>query len=118
MLISGRTDDSGRPIGATVTLSLARSRSRVTPEVPSVDADSVKLLLRLAEDHERIAAELDDLLVHRLFSAGLSLQAALSLLGDHPAAEKIWDTINDLDRAIADLRNILFDQPVEAVRGR
>lgn len=116
MLISGRMDDDERPTGATVTLSLARSRSRVTPEVPAVDEDSVKLLLRLAEDHDRIAAGLNDLLVHRLFSAGLSLQAALSILGDHPVAEKIWAAVDDLDRAIIDLRSILFDQPVAATR--
>ena len=84
--------------------------------MPAVDADSVKLLLRLAEDHDRIAAGLNDLLVHRLFSAGLSLQAALGMLGDHPAAEKLWDTVNDLDLAITDLRSILFDQPVPAAR--
>ena len=116
MLISGRTDDDGRPMGATVTLSLVRSRSRVTSEVPAVDEDSLKLLLRLAEGHDQIAAALNDLLVHRLFSAGLSLQAALGMLGDHPAADRIWDTINDLDRAITDLRSILFDQPVPAAR--
>jgi hypothetical protein len=48
--------------------------------------------------------------VHRLFSAGLSLQTALGILGAHPATGKIWDAVNDLDLAVRELRSILFDQ--------
>ena len=78
------------------------------------EADSAQVMLRLAEDRERIAAGMNDLLVHRLFSAGLSLQAALGFLGDHPAAGKVWDAVNDLDLALRDLRSILFDQQAPA----
>ncbi len=111
MLISPRMDDDGGHSGATVTLSLAKSEPRLGSAAPVAgEGDSAQVLLRLAEDRERIAAGMNDLLVHRLFSAGLSLQAALGILGDHPAAGKVWDAVNDLDLALRGLRSILFDQ--------
>jgi anti-anti-sigma factor len=115
MLISPRIDDDGGHSGATVTLSLAKSEPRLGSAAPVAgEADSAQVMLRLAEDRERIAAGMNDLLVHRLFSAGLSLQAALGFLGDHPAAGKVWDAVNDLDLALRDLRSILFDQQAPA----
>ena len=54
---------------------------------------------------------MNHLLVHRLFSAGLSLETAREMLGDHPASGRICDAVTDLDRAIRELRSFLFDQP-------
>ena len=39
---------------------------------------------RLSEDHDRIAGG-DDKVVHQLFSAGLAVEAALGLIGEHVA---------------------------------
>lgn len=76
---------------------------------PGRAGDSVAMILRLAEDHDRIAAGMNDIVVHRLFSAGLSLQTALGMIGDHPAARKVQEAIGELDAAIRDFRNVLFD---------
>ena len=114
MLISTRLDDDGEHMGATVTLSLAKSEPRLAAAAPVSgvgEGDSAQVIVRLVEDRERIAEGLNDLLVYRLFSAGLSLQAALGMLRDHPAAGRIWDAVNDVDLAVRDLRSILFDQP-------
>jgi signal transduction histidine kinase len=72
-------------------------------------ADSPEMSLRLAEDHDRIAEGLNDLVVRRLFSAGLALEAALALVGEHRAAGKIEHAISELDQAITDLRGTVFD---------
>jgi signal transduction histidine kinase len=40
------------------------------------------MMLRLAGDRDRIAGELSDIVVRRLFSAGLALEAALALTGE------------------------------------
>jgi hypothetical protein len=74
-------------------------------------ADTPEMTLRLTEDHDRIAEGLNDVIVHRLFSAGLTLEAALTLIGSHPAACRIEDAIGELDQAIRDLRNAVFDRP-------
>ncbi len=62
----------------------------------------------LAEDHVRIAHGLNDIVVRRLFSAGLDLQAALSLISDQHVAGKIERVLGELDLAIRDLRNTVF----------
>ena len=72
-------------------------------------ADSLEMTLRLVEDHDRIAGRLDDILVHRLFSAGLILEASLGLVGEHRAAGRIQHAISELDLAIRDIRDIVFD---------
>jgi hypothetical protein len=47
---------------------------------------------------------LNDVVVHRLFTAGIDLQAALGLMGDHPASGKICHAVDELDQAIRDIR--------------
>ena len=73
-------------------------------------AGSMEAILLLADEHERIAHGLNDVVVRRLFSAGLDLQAALGLIGDHRAAGKIERVLDELDLAIRDLRNTIFDR--------
>ena len=64
-----------------------------------------------AEDRERIAAGLNDLVVRRLLTAGEDLQAALGLMGDHPANGKIRHAVDELDQAIRDIPDTIFDRP-------
>jgi signal transduction histidine kinase len=71
--------------------------------------DLATLALHVVRDRDRIAREMNDMVVHRLFSAGLALESALGLLGDHPGAGKVNDAIGELDLAIRDIRNVVFD---------
>jgi hypothetical protein len=70
----------------------------------------------LIEDHDRIAQSMNDVVVRRIFAAGLDLEAALSLIGDHKGASKICHAIDELDHAIRDIRDIIFDHG-HAIRG-
>jgi signal transduction histidine kinase len=72
-------------------------------------AASAELIRYLTEDHDRIAQGLNDVVVRRIFAAGLDLQAALGLIGDHPGASKIWHAIDGLDQAVRDIRDTIFD---------
>ncbi len=76
---------------------------------PGRAGDSAEVTLRLVQDHDRIAGGMNDIVVHQLFSAGLALETALGLMGDHPGAAKVRDAIGELDLAIRDFRNVLFD---------
>jgi hypothetical protein len=49
-----------------------------------------------------------DVVVRRIFAAGLDLQAALGLIGEHRAAVKICHAIDELDLAIRDVRSAIF----------
>jgi signal transduction histidine kinase len=62
------------------------------------------------EDHDRIARGLNDVVIHRIFAASLDLQAALGLIGDHSGSGKIRHAIDELDHAIRDIREIIYDR--------
>lgn len=72
-------------------------------------ATSAELTRYLTEDHDRIAQGINDVVIRRIFAAGLDLQAALELIGEHRAASKIWHAIGELDQAVRDIRGIIFD---------
>ena len=76
---------------------------------------------RLAQDRDRTAEALNDIVIHRIFSAGLALETALGLLDvRRGAAGQIQDALGELDLAIWDVRNVLFDhdQPDPPPAGR
>ena len=72
--------------------------------------EPAEVALRLAQDHGRMAEGLNDVVVRRLFSAGLALEVALGLIGDYPGAGKVRQAVGELDRAIRDVRNVAFDR--------
>ncbi len=90
---------------------------------PGRAGDWADAMLLLVQDRDHIAAGMNDLAVHRLFSAGLTLETALALIGDHPGARKVQDAVDELDLAIRDIRNVVFDlhqpdPPSEGSRAR
>jgi signal transduction histidine kinase len=64
----------------------------------------------LIKDHDRIAQRMNDVVVRRIFAAGLDLQTALALIGDHRGASEIYHALDELDQAIRDIRDIIFDR--------
>ena len=79
---------------------------RPTRDPPPDWAEATVLLV---QDRDRIAAGMNDLVVHRLFAAGLALETALGLIGDRPGAGKVREAVGELDLAIRDIRNVVFD---------
>jgi hypothetical protein len=73
--------------------------------------DPAEAIAGQAEDRERIAAGLNDVVVRRLLTAGQDLQAALGLVGDHPANGKIRHAVDELEQAIRDIPDTIFDRP-------
>jgi hypothetical protein len=69
---------------------------------------AAELTRYLTEDHDRIAQSINDVVVRRIFTAGLDLHAALALIGDHRGASKIWHAIDELDQAVKDIRDIIL----------
>jgi signal transduction histidine kinase len=61
----------------------------------------------VAHERERIADGLYDQVIHRLFAAGLQLQATCQTV-DAPAQARIETTIELLDATIAELRKAIF----------
>jgi hypothetical protein len=99
--------DSSTPFAAAAAARTLPQGPVVRPiRGPPAAADSPETALRLAEDHDRIAERLGDVVVRRIFSAGLDLDAALGLIGEHRAAAKVQHAISELDLAVRDIRDI------------
>jgi len=64
--------------------------------------------LALVDDRERIARDLHDTVIQRLFAVGLSLQGAASRAGADPALERMRQAIDDIDDTIRDIRSAIF----------
>ncbi|MEZ5177374.1 MAG: PAS domain S-box protein [Acidimicrobiales bacterium] len=68
--------------------------------------------LALVEDRDRIARDLHDTVIQRLFAAGLGLQSLVATTDDRVKA-KLEQTIDDLDETIRELRAAIFSLRVK-----
>jgi signal transduction histidine kinase len=66
--------------------------------------------LAVVEDRERIARDLHDTVIQRLFATGLSLQGTLRLVNGDPAAAvaRIESAVDDLDLTVKHIRTAIF----------
>jgi signal transduction histidine kinase len=64
--------------------------------------------IAVLEDRERIARDLHDLVIQRLFAAGMTLQSTDSLIADEKAREKLAGVADDLDGTIRELRQAIY----------
>lgn len=93
----------------------------VDPALPTRFAEQAALALQISaarrdqqrlalfEDRDRIARDLHDLVIQRLFAVGLGLQATSRLGSTDPAVTARLDTaVDDLDATIRDIRRTIF----------
>lgn len=64
--------------------------------------------LALLEDRDRIARDLHDLAIQRLFATGMTLQSAARLVEHAGAAERVQRAVGDLDETIKIIRSTIF----------
>ncbi|MET9295810.1 GAF domain-containing protein [Streptomyces sp. NPDC003077] len=86
---------SGFAAQATLALELGRHR-----------AESEKLAL--LDDRDRIARDLHDLAIQRLFATGMTLQSAGRLIDRPEAADRVGRAVDDLDETIKIIRTTIF----------
>ncbi|MGI5119436.1 GAF domain-containing protein [Marinactinospora thermotolerans] len=80
---------------AAVALELAEARQ---------DAERLVVL----EDRDRIAKDLHDTVIQRLFASAMTLMSTLRLVDDAEAGERLQRTIDDLDETIREIRSTVF----------
>ncbi|WP_317446958.1 GAF domain-containing protein [Streptomyces collinus] len=80
---------------AAVAMELAERRA---------DAEQIALL----EDRDRIARDLHDLAIQRLFATGMTLQSAGRFIEHEGAAERVLRAVDDLDETIKIIRSTIF----------
>jgi len=60
------------------------------------------------EDRDRIARDLHDLVIQRLYATGMSLQGAVGLIGPPEVAQRVSDAVDALDETIREIRSSIF----------
>ncbi|WP_197698583.1 GAF domain-containing sensor histidine kinase [Micromonospora viridifaciens] len=66
-------------------------------------------LLVVLEDRERIARDLHDVVIQRLFATGLHLQSTAPMTVRPEVAKRINAAVDDLDATIRDIRRTIFE---------
>lgn len=73
--------------------------------------------LAVVEDRERIARDLHDRVIQRLFATGMALQATGRLAGDQELAARVQETVDEIDETIREIRNTIFALSAPSHRG-
>jgi signal transduction histidine kinase len=115
----------GRPAFTSGELEMASSfASQAAVAIELAEARAEQERATMLDERDRIAADLHDHVIQRLFAAGLSLQSVATSLAAGRNRSRIQDTITDLDDTISQIRTTIFQlhqtpgTPAHSVRGR
>ena len=70
--------------------------------------------LAVVADRERIARDLHDHVIQRLFAVGMGLQAASNSIAEDRARERIAESVEELDATIREVRSAIFSLELRA----
>jgi PAS domain S-box-containing protein len=112
LVVIGADNDGSDPGRSEVLESLA-GQAVLAFELATVRAERDRMAV--AAERERIARDLHDLIIQRLFGAGLRLQGALALISNPTASTRVSSTISELDATIREIREAIFS--LEAAPG-
>jgi PAS domain S-box-containing protein len=73
-----------------------------------VELDRQLARLNVLEDRDRIARDLHDLVIQRLFATGLGLQSLAARVEARPIRDRLEATVTELDTIIRELRSTIF----------
>jgi signal transduction histidine kinase len=102
LIVSGpaSTDDASLLSTFADQAALALERARAQEE---------RELLAVLEDRERIARDLHDVVIQRLFATGMQLQGAMAPGVRPEVVNRINAAVDDLDATIKDIRRSIFE---------
>jgi signal transduction histidine kinase len=88
----------------TVALAAAAATTIETTRLQNRLAD-----LLVVEDRERIARDLHDTVIQRLFATGLALAGVAGRIDDPQLAERVQSAVDDLDDTVSQIRTTIFE---------
>lgn len=112
LVVIGEEWPDGEP-GRTEVLESLAGQAVLALELATVRAERDRMAI--AAERERIARDLHDLVIQRLFGAGLRLQGALALISNPTASTRVSSTVSELDATIREIREAIFS--LEAAPG-
>jgi signal transduction histidine kinase len=64
--------------------------------------------LSVYQDRDRIARDLHDLVIQRLYATGMSLQGTMPMISRPEVAERVTRAVDDMDQTIREIRGAIF----------
>ena len=118
-IIAGRIVPHPPFSGADLDMAEAfAGQAAIALELTDARADQQRL--GVLEDRDRIAGDLHDHVIQRLFAAGLSLQSIAATVDDEAVDQRLTRTAAELDETIGQIRSTIFalhDDSSRSLRG-
>lgn len=99
-------DDDGTATDSAELLRTFGRTAALSLEAASAQRDRGRM--ELLEDRDRIARDMHDHVIQRLFATGLSLQSVTRMTDDSRVSARLSTAVDELDAAIKDIRQAIF----------
>jgi signal transduction histidine kinase len=103
------TQAPDRPAGDEDAALLSSFAGQAALALERARAQEQRQQLAVLEDRERIARDLHDVVIQRLFATGMHLQGAAPRAGHPEVTKRINEAVDDLDATIRDIRRSIFE---------
>ena len=97
------------PFDASLTPLIGAFADQVSVALDLAAQQRLARQLDVYEDRDRIARDLHDHVIQRVFAAGLTLQSVVPRITDPQVRERIRDVVGQLDDTVRDIRTSIFD---------
>jgi len=106
MSVANLAGGQGFRPNVTRQLQAFASQAALALELAEARRDAEKVIL--FEERDRIARDLHDSVIQRLFAAGMKLESVSRSIDDTASAERIRVVVDDLDATIRDIRATIY----------
>jgi signal transduction histidine kinase len=99
----------GRPplaAGAVSVVAAFAAQAAIALELADRRADAEHL--SVFEDRDRIARDLHDLVIQRLYATGMSLEGTMTMIAKREVADRVRNAVDAMDDTIRDIRATIF----------
>jgi signal transduction histidine kinase len=103
------TQPADRPADDEDAVLLSTFAGQAALALERARAQEEREQLVVLEDRERIARDLHDVVIQRLFATGMQLQGAVTHAARPEAVKRINAAVDDLDATIRDIRRSIFE---------
>ncbi|MFD5824166.1 GAF domain-containing protein [Lentzea sp. NPDC060358] len=102
-------DKGAAAFGADLMPLLASFADQAVVATEFAENQNARRLVDVLEDRDRIARDLHDHVIQRLFATGMSLQGSLTWVTHPEARRRVQKAVDQLDQTVLEIRTSIFD---------